>query len=1405
MNTISLIHNTQSINTNTSVKQTKEIDSSLLNMAKDALTTLNIGNMQSNQITNILQQNSMEASFVENNASVSVKEAVIALVNKDTISSVELVDLYYDNNGLRSSHDLLFADMAVATLLLNAIKQNVDNNQNAQDLQELTNAVEQFSLTITKENSIELLDTIDTLLEKLATKTNNANQDTFIAMQNFVKAKMENLQQVIILQENLEHIADNGSVTFTYPTLMQDMQQVHNETIFGVGALAFANERFVPVYDTVQTNNLLQNLLLGNESSSSLETLYEKGNDFTKSIIEKFSEKVADEVKTAMQNYSIETMHSALSSVDIFSKRVMLAKDREKVMQELQNKEVELCKEFIANNQGNTEKINNDNAHTIVEILTKTSFSNAVVSFLTNEDMFSALLDLKKSEQLTKEERSLLLRSVLTQATHSGLSLDDMEIMIKEITTNQNIISEFSALSSYIFLQPLLKEEKLLTTFDVTTINFDAMKEAVEVLMQSDKKVENFNNYLGLFINTSFLLYKTEHSLTNEQVKNVPEFLAAFSDTVQDTLKQLIDNHNMNIFNTKFDSNLAKTVLYAASYGLNSRVLYSALRSFDDEAKFDFVTQMMNKGFQQLIGIDSLGNFTKTDLLAHAQKKMQGSLLAQNNARLEDLHLAHALVTGEYESIVSTKEFQALMKAQNITNPEKISGETLATSLNLLQRLLAKEIGELSDFQLAKLGLERSDISSSYIIKQAILNASDSVKNSFEYALLIFTYFGLSNKLDKQSQEEFLKDIGANSTVQGYINLIGLADEEKIKALEGLEITNHLYVDLEKFQTSTVNFIKRNKQGNELKNDLLILTSEKTNANEKIIAKKELLEQLKGTEVQPLTVWADSVVAVKKHSQNNNIRALDSALNKTIRNKNNELLQTVGELYTKDKLFTVNVADKTQVIGTNIESERKLLLSDYDQNLLESSKKVALGLACLEFGYADYFSMLSDFATKQKGFADQETYNSFKPYMENIFTELGLDKSVASSVVDSLVFHSLDLKEKINQQVNGLINKAKEVVNAIPLKSAEGKIQDLVTLYKSSINILEELDSGQAIYVDGKTGLTLEIEPVSAGIDMANIFSLQRTANNEPVIMLGSGFIGEIGAEFEVHEGIGTNVKVDANAMGLLSLTFKFDADAAIFTAKVLSRLADKYDLFYAKNAYVSYGLGAGLSAKAEVNLAKLVNFDYAELGFGVEVGGQGSYYSVRGTKHNEMHFKGAYTVTGEIGLKLSDSVKELAEKPLGTAEAFGMPTENSKTYSYSVEKELIGQTDIFNNQLTALYEEHTLIEDTALGINLFGKKHGLTDEQIQTLKDYAKEHKEDGIKIKIRYEYDVDTNNLQGAITSQIKKTMDNSSRNMQACTVIITQEKNDNEFEKPFEIAGITLGVRQNYEAVKVHEEIV
>ena len=385
------------------------------------------------------------------------------------------------------------------------------------------------------------------------------------------------------------------------------------------------------------------------------------------------------------------------------------------------------------------------------------------------------------------------------------------------------------------------------------------------------------------------------------------------------------------------------------------------------------------------------------------------------------------------------------------------------------------------------------------------------------------------------------------------------------------------------------------------------------------------------------------------------------------------------------------------------------------------------------------------------------------------------------------------------------MKKVDTIIQEIPYSSTKTKMEHLVSLYKSSMNILEELETEQAIYIDGKTGISLEIEQIQAGIDMANIFSIQRNANNEPVVKIGSGFAGELGIELELHDAVNASATLNTQAMGVLSLTFNSDMDASIFIAKVLSRLADKFDLFYAKNASVGTQFGAGVALSSELNIANLVGFDYADFGFGFEISGSGSYYTERGTKQNETHLKGAYTLAGEVGIKLSDSVKELAENPINVAQSVGIPNEFSKSHTFAVEKELIGITDIFNKQLTKLIEEHTLLESLPLGIELFGKQHQLTEEQITQLLDYYNEHHEEGIKIKVRYVYDIDNTNIDTSIIHQMKQTLTTNSRQLQSCSVIVTKENNERELELPYHIAGINFGIHQNYQAIKTVETVI
>lgn len=1402
MSNISSIQNIQTIQAPHNIAQSASIKTSLLEIAKSALSTT-ISQAQGVNVATMLQQNSMEVTFLQNNASQALKQEIAKLNTKQEVTKQELSALYFENGQLRNHYDLFLADIVTATVLMKNIKLSFDENKFSQELQIISDNLQKLVLATDKISAQKYADVLDSIFEQLESQALGNAKEHIDNLRSLLDKKMEYLQRVNTLQNAVQESAEQGKFAHNFPSEINNLQ-ITSDNIFGIGALAFAEEKLSAVFEELQLSNLLQHLILNNESDETVESLYAKADEKAKVVIENFSTNILQELKNSLQINSLSEIFSILSNVNSFSQRIMLEQDSKEILNELQEKELQLCKEFITNNQGNSNLITAENAHIVGELLEKNAYSQAILSLLTNENSLNGLLSLRNTELLTKQEKSDQLRTIIAKAQEAGLGLEELVLTIETVSNDNEILNETTALASYLLLQPLLKENNILSAYTVNTINFTALKESIEVLMQSDIKEKSFNNYIGLFINSAFLLYKAENALSIDQARKVDDFINAFSSEVQERIKDIVNKQNINIFHAKFDANLAKSILYATSYGLNSRILYSALRSFDDKAKFDPAVRMINAGFQKLIGIDSLGNFSKADLLGLAKKQMQNSSLIQNNARLEEINLAQALIRGEYENIISSKEFLNLMQVQKITKPENISGETLATSINLLQRFLAKDLKDLSNYQLAKLGLTREEIDSSYLVKQAVYNATDHVKNSFEYALLIANYFVMTNKTDSQSQEAVLTAIEANTTIREYIKFLGLSDKEKRSALEGLAINGHLFVDLAKFQTSTVNFKNQNKQGVALKNNLSIITSAKTSEDDKNTARQEIIKLLQGTETQPLTVWADSVLAVKKHDSVDNTKSFALALDKTIRTPHS-LLQEMGKLYTKDKLFHVNLTDKTQRVEKQIDTERNVLLSDYDKSLLDSCMKVALGLACVEFDYADYRIMLRDYATKQHSFSELDKAAHFKTYMQEVFLELGIDQSVVSGLVDYIVFHSLDTKERIDQQISILMEKVRTISHAFSSFSATGKMENLVSLYKSSMNILEDLEQDQSIYIDGKTGMSLEVEQIQAGIDMANIFSIQRNAHNEPVVKIGSGFIGEFGIDFELHEAVSATAKINANAMGVLSLTFESDTDASIFMAKVLSRLADKFDLFYAKNASVGSQFGAGATVSAELNIASLVGFDYADFGFGVEASGSGSYFTVRGTKENETHLKGAYTLSGEVRITLSDSVKELAENPINVAQSMGIPNEFSKSKTFAVEKELIGITDIFNKQLTKLIEEHTLLESLPAGINLFGKKHQLTQEQITQLLEYYHEHKEEGMKIKVRYAYDIDTTNANTSIANQMKKALSANSRQLQSCSVFITTDDNDKEFELPYNIVGITFGIHQNYQAIKTREIVV
>ena len=327
MSNISSIQNLQSTSNTHNLLTTSAIDTSLLELAKGALTAMNVGQLQGNGVKVFFQQPSLELSFLQNNASLSLLHAIEG-INQE-MSLQELSALYFENGQLRDEYDLLLADVFIATFLVENINKALDSNKFFQELKELANNVQDLMLTTDKVSAQKNADTIEKILEKLETQVPNYAKNTISSLRLFLNNKMEYLQRIDTVQSTMQEIITQGKFKNNFPSEMNKIQINNDNTIFGLGILAFAEKKLSPVFDELRLNNLLQHLIINDEYGETVEKLYANASDKEKAVIEDFSSKVLQELKANLNTNSLTEVFTLFPRLEVFAQRVMLIKDKE--------------------------------------------------------------------------------------------------------------------------------------------------------------------------------------------------------------------------------------------------------------------------------------------------------------------------------------------------------------------------------------------------------------------------------------------------------------------------------------------------------------------------------------------------------------------------------------------------------------------------------------------------------------------------------------------------------------------------------------------------------------------------------------------------------------------------------------------------------------------------------------------------------------------------------------------------------------------------------------------------------------------------------------------------------------------------------------------------------------------
>jgi hypothetical protein len=308
-----------------------------------------------------------------------------------------------------------------------------------------------------------------------------------------------------------------------------------------------------------------------------------------------------------------------------------------------------------------------------------------------------------------------------------------------------------------------------------------------------------------MLVSARFKAYVAEHpEAADKKPGEVPEFLKLLPPAYQNN-RELLNLLDKGIVGSAQAQTAGKGV-ETATRALDTDRLRTALAQ--QSPLFDLHrAQDASLTFARLLtGAESLGSITPDS----RQKIIQGKLekehpeLTTHEVSAKTLDAVDA--TGQAAS--ATLLEQALMKAQGVKKPAEIHGETLALTLQSLQRLLATDLSDLSAGQLKALGLAANNCTDATTLGDLIKHTDwQSLPMTFERGLLLSTYLQQTMQEAVKTPESLSQELATLMTKLGVPadsqksvrELAGLSDEARYAAVGQLEVlrfgSEHVQMD----------------------------------------------------------------------------------------------------------------------------------------------------------------------------------------------------------------------------------------------------------------------------------------------------------------------------------------------------------------------------------------------------------------------------------------------------------------------------------------------------------------------------------------------------------------------------------------------------------------------------------
>lgn len=1385
------LNNLSSAETIDSSKINTTSNTKLAELAKSAQTAVESEKLESisQNKKEFISNNSFKENYIRSSASVTQQSKIKQLAQKENISADDLEALYKG-----SAADSLYADLATAAVLFEKIQPFFTDKLRGKDSEFFTN-FQNAMIAANYKDFKESLEPVNTVLSQIErTEQNNELLDT---IQDIFTTKAKALHQIdtAICEINLPRNISKEDINLNFVN--------HDKPLLGQGVMIYAEETLKKQHEQTSILNKIQTVC--SNKFGLISALEINCTPLQKEILKTYSQ---DTLKGLTDKLNSEA--TSLNGLSELKKQILsdgekylLKEDFTALKSKIATKIAEECKKFcLTSGISPTFLSATEQSGKFFEILERTNFSDSLFNALAlHKDCFDILCsasaaDKEKIQNMIKN----LAPSIVQKNDLTETFISYAKELISDDTVKNTAINQLNVLQYFTAITPLL--EKLnaeQASINPADIKFSDLRALVNSMYGNEKSL--LNDIDLLLINTAHKTYQLE-SGTNVSIDKDNNFYAQFGEH-QEKVKTLCQKYNANAFKNTTHQLLAEITLLGTVKGINLGLLRGALLASDADGTLN---NKLYDVLSQLLNISKTTSISLPDLVNLVHKQFSATQFGQYNQTIYNINNAEKYLDDNYENFIAQPDFQKLMSLQNHKKPEETDGETLAITLLAIQRTLARDLEDLSDYQLEQLSLTKNDINNLNKLEQALVNNKDMLDTTFEYAVLVNSYLKLKNQT--VSQEQLLKareEFNFNDqTLINVSSLLSMNLSAKIDALSSLKVfSDSLGITIDNMSSSS--FFKNSSDSKIIKKQFEILCNAqnelKTDKNNTAAAlkaetaRKNILSFVNGTKEHPNILYSDFIIRTKKHKQQSNTEVVTYAFNKATTNsdRGKTAIQPIYKSLAGDIVTRINhrqqIENAKKAAQTLKENEIENISKD-SEKALSLCKTYAYLLACSKFGYQTREDLLNDFIKDKEPFNEPNNKTEFKNNMISSLIALGFDNNVASAIVtnelDQASSFSLALDTFLSK-VNSSLEQLK-AINILPEARKLAQIQNYGEIYQTAANTFSKISPNTRAAIDAQSGISVNVvgtESLEVDVELAltNGIVLARTNAGQPRISMDTGIIAGVSANFDVMDIIDASVSAQVSGKSILTLDFASDSDAFHFLAGVLSGLADKKDLLTAEKAYISSQANASFDISASLDVSSILNSDDTpidtHLDGGISFGG--SLQTERGQTYNTYTMEGFYSINANASLELTNetaqSIAERATKYIGIEEQTQEAT--SSSFGYGVKVAVIAQTDITSTKINNAEIVKTLTDTSDNAIDIFAEENKLSPKTVASIKETIKN--ENAVAISLHFACENVSGELK-PVTGLVGSMAELPSKQgkLIACDITVSKQKEEQSQER-------------------------